>query len=194
MKSTIALPQKEFRRREAAGFGLDARTLDELLRRGELEKIARGLYRPTGLPSADLDLLEIALKAPSATLCLSSALARHELIDEIPSRIDIALPRGQRTPATSAPIEWHQFDKATFGLGRSTTPIDGTNQTIGLFSPERSIVDAFRMRRTIGYETPNEALKAWLRRPGSQPAALLSIAKRIPRSMGPLRQALEILT
>jgi predicted transcriptional regulator of viral defense system len=152
------------------------------------------VYRPTQLPPADLDLLEIALKAPLATLSLASALARHELIDEIPSRIDIALPRGHRAPTTSAPIEWHQFDKATFELGRSTTPIDGTDHVIGLFSPERSIVDAFRMRRTIGYETPNEALKGWLRRPGSQPAALLSIAMKIPRSMGPLRQALEILT
>jgi hypothetical protein len=47
---------------------------------------------------ADLDLLLVAERAPLGTLCLTSALARHELTDEIPSACDIALPRGAWRP------------------------------------------------------------------------------------------------
>ena len=144
--------------------------------------------------NADLDLVEAAHKAPLATICLNSALARHGLIDEIPSSIDLALPRGRTPPQISAPVTWHIFDKATFDLGRLLMPIEGADGAeIGIYSPERSIVDAFRLRASAGYETGVEALRNWLKRPGSNPARLMQMASAVPRSKGPLRRALEVL-
>ena len=67
-------------------------------------------------------------------------------------------------------------------------------QSIGLYSAERSIVDAFRLRGKEGYETGIESLRNWLKRPGSHPAKLFAIAQLLPRAIGPLRTALEILT
>lgn len=55
-----------------------------------------GFRRADTAGGADPDLLEIAYRAPHATLCLTTALARHGLSDAIPARIDVALPRGQR--------------------------------------------------------------------------------------------------
>ena len=49
-------------------------------RNNSIERISRGLYRRTDLLPVDLDLTEIAGRRPDATICLSSALARHELI------------------------------------------------------------------------------------------------------------------
>jgi hypothetical protein len=57
---------------------------------------------------------------------LRSALTRHELIDDIPAEIDIAIPRGSWTPATTAPVRWrHHFDPETFEMGRGRLGMDG---------------------------------------------------------------------
>ena len=142
---------------------------------------------------ADLGLVEVAFRAERATICLTSALARHDLTDEIPATIDLALPRGTRSPATTAPITWHKFDPKTFDLGRDHLDV-GAGYRIGLYSAERSICDAFRIRHLEGTEQAVEALKRWLRRPGSQPSQLLELATAIgPKAARPIRSALQIL-
>ena len=167
MKTLSRIPHGTFRQSEAARAGINSRTLYRLRDAGTIERIGRGPYRRSDAPTADLDLIEIEARRPDATLCLASALAHHGLLDAIPARIDIAIPRGQTAPETTAAAQWHFFDRATFNLGRTDIPIAGTNATIGLYSPERSIADAFRLRGSEGYETATEALKAWLRQPGS---------------------------
>jgi hypothetical protein len=57
--------------------------------------------------------------SPEATLCLTSALARHHLIDAIPPVIDIAKPRELRQPRTAASIRWHRFGTSTCDIERS---------------------------------------------------------------------------
>lgn len=178
---------------DARKNGLTSRTLYRRRDAGKIEQIGPGLYRDIDSPATDLDLLEIAYKAPRATLCLSSALARYDLVDMIPGKIDLALPRGRTGPVTRAPVSWHYFNAATFDFERTTIEIPGEKLLIGIYSPERSIVDAFRLRGTEGSEIGIEALKNWLRRRGSRPAQLLGIAKQLPRATEPIRNALEIL-
>ncbi|WP_341953684.1 type IV toxin-antitoxin system AbiEi family antitoxin domain-containing protein [Salinibacterium sp. TMP30] len=192
--STTGLPMRAFSQSEASRAGIDSRQLYRLLDRQQIERISRGLYRRTDLPVADLDLAEIAGRRPDATICLESALARFELIDAIPTRTDIAIARGQRPAKTQAAVEWHVFDRPTFEIGRTLLATGDEGQSIGLYSAERSIVDAFRLRGTVGYETGIEALRNWLTLPASQPAKLFAIAQSLPRAVGPLRTALEILT
>lgn len=151
---------------DALGAGLSDRQLRALTDVGVIEKIGRGLFA-TAMLDADPDLIEVAFRSPRATMCLTSALARHGLTDEIPMTIDLAIPRGTRAPVTEAPITWHRFDPRTFDLGRESLDIGGGYQ-IGLYSPERSICDAFRLRYREGTEPATEALKRWLRRPGTQ--------------------------
>jgi predicted transcriptional regulator of viral defense system len=173
-------------------MGLSKHGLYQLRDEGRIEVLARGIYRRSNAAVADPELLEIAKRASRATLCLTTALARHGLSDEIPSAPDIALPRGTRTPATSARVQWHLFDAATFDVGRETLRLDSDTH-IGLYSAERSIIDAFRTRGHGGHELAHDALKRWLRRRGAQPAVLLKLATRFPRAAAPLRKALEIL-
>ncbi len=118
-------------------------------------------------------------------ICLVSALAHHDLTYAIPDALDVAIPRGSRSPASTGTIARHQFDRATFDIGWDYTPIPGTDQTIGMYSPERSITDAFRLRGEVGYEPAQEALKEWLRRDG-KPARLMEIASRLPRAKSPV--------
>ena len=174
----------------ARAAGISKRRLYQLRDEGQL---GHGLFQRNDRDQdADIDLIEIAVRAPKATLCLISALARHGLTDEIPAGIDIALPRGQWKPTTRAPAIWHSFNPATFDLGRE--PLDLTRDlAIGLYSPERSIIDAFRLRHHEGSDLAIGALKRWLRLPGNQPTALLGLAAHFPGTQPALRTTLETL-
>lgn len=177
---------------DARKSGLPDRRIYQLRDEGAIHQLARGIYQATEYLEADPSLTTAAALRSESTLCLSSALARHDLTDEIPSKYDLALPRGTRSPHIDGPIRWHFFDAPTFEIGRTEINI-GSKSSIGIYSPERSIIDAFRLRGREGYETANEALKRWLRRRDAQPSALLSMAQMFPRASGPIQQALEIL-
>jgi hypothetical protein len=181
-----------FTYREARALGVSKRTLYEMRDAGVIETISRGIYRRRNAELADEELLEIAQRAPTATLCLATALIRHQLSDDIETMPNVALRRGTRIPVTRARVRWHSFDPRTFELGRETLKL-GSKTVIGLYSAERSIVDAFRLRGREGHEMANEALRRWLRRRGAQPSALLALAAHFPRALTPLRSSLEVL-
>jgi predicted transcriptional regulator of viral defense system len=169
---------------------ISERQLRRLIDEGGVIALSRGVYRKRDW-LGDEDLIAIAAKAPQATLCLRSALAHHELIDDIPAEIDIALPRGSWTPHMTAPVRWRHFDPDTFAVGRGLLHIEGA-RNIGIYSAERSIIDAFRMRHLEGADLATEALKRWLRRSG-QPSELLGLARSFPRTQTILRETMEIL-
>jgi hypothetical protein len=191
-KALAGLPAT-FSYTEARAGGLSDRRLYALRDAGVIEQLGRGLFRRAdSAGEADPDLLEIAHRAPRATLCLTTALARHGLSDTIPARIDVALPRGQRRPRTQAPVMWHAFAPDTFDIGRDEVTLTAQT-TVGIYSPERCIIDAFRLRHLEGPEVAVEALRRWLRRRGAQPATLLRMARAFPKAEPPLHAALEIL-
>ncbi|UYM06326.1 type IV toxin-antitoxin system AbiEi family antitoxin domain-containing protein [Solicola gregarius] len=179
--------------KDASRLGMSKSSLYRAAHAGEYDRIARGIYRPADAPAADWDWIEAATRRPDATICLTSALAYHDLTDTIPDALDIAIPRGARIPATGAAIAWHSFAKDTFDLGRDTIPIPGSELRIGIYSPERTIADAFRLRGDLGYELGRDALREWLRH-GGKPAQLIAIATRLPRTKQPILQALDLLT
>lgn len=163
---------------------------NQLLAAGLITQMVCGLYRKREW-LGDEDLVEIALKSPKATIALQSALARHDLIDANPSIIDIAIPRGSWAPIVRPPVQWHHFDAATFDLGREQLDI-GSGQNIGIYSAERCLIDAFRLRHREGEDMANDALKQWLRR-GGQPSALMGMAQSFPRARSVLQRTLSIL-
>lgn len=172
--------------------GVSADALRRMVSSGRLELVARGVYRRQDAPLVDLDLVEVALRAPMATICLETALVHHELTDHIPLAVDVALPRGQRLPVTAAPVRWHRFHAATFELGREELEIE-PGLSIGLYSAARTLADLFRLRHQEGADLAHEALRNWLRAPTTTPAELLRLARRIPNAEVPLRRALEVL-
>jgi predicted transcriptional regulator of viral defense system len=180
-----------FTHAEAGSKGISDRQLYEWRDTARIETLGRGIFIRPGL-DVDHDLLEITVRAPEATLCLTSALARHQLTDEIPALIDIALPREARQPRTAASVRWHRFDTSTFSIDRANVDV-GAEREIGLFGPRRCIVDAFRLRHIYGTEQAVGALRSWLAQRGSQPSDLLQIAASFPTAERAIRKALEIL-
>jgi predicted transcriptional regulator of viral defense system len=177
---------------QARAAGISAERLYAYRDQGLIDQVARGLFRWTDAPGIDPELLEVAHRTPQGTLCLVTALARHGLTDTIPPRLDIALPRGSRVPALRKTIAVHVFARETFELGRRETTI-GDTQTIGVYSAERTLIDLIRLRHREGSDVAWEALRRWLRRKGSNPATLVSMAKRFHGAERAIRIALEII-
>lgn len=173
--------------------GVTDRRLRALVADGVVERLGHGFYRKADAPPADLDRIEIALRAPEATLCLTSALALHDLTDAIPREIDVALPRSRRLPRVSAPVRWHRFHEDTFLVGRELIEVD-EGLSLGLYSAGRCVIDAFRLRHFEGEELAVEALRRWLQRPGSAPADLLAMARSFPMAEPALLGVLRILS
>jgi hypothetical protein len=177
---------------EARLAGLGDKRIYELRDRGDIIALGGGVYRWSGAPPADHDLIEISERVPMATICLETALSRHHLIDSIPASIDIAVPRGSSRPRLRAPIRLHQFDKGTFELGREMIAVGGRRE-VGAYSAERSILDAIRLRHREGSDVAFEALRNWLNLPGRSPAQLIDMARQLPNAENSLRHALEVL-
>jgi predicted transcriptional regulator of viral defense system len=157
---------------------------------GRITPIARGLYRKSDW-YGDEDIVEIASAAPHATIALRSALVRHDLTDDIPAAIDIAIPRGDWAPKIGANVTWHRFATTTFDIGREQLRIDD-DRTIGLYSAPRTIIDTYRLQHHQGVDQANDALKRWLRN-GGQPSDILRMARSFPHAQRALQQALSIL-
>lgn len=178
---------------QARAAGLSNRRIYALRDAGEIEQLGRGLFHRVSDTLFDFgqDYAEPLARAPDTTLCLISALAHHDLTDAIPDAYDLALPRGRRHPAVTSVVRWHSFDRDTFTVGRETAVVGGTT-SMYVYGSSRTIVDAYRMRATLGPEVAHEALRRWLRRRG-QPSELLAVAKHFPAALPSLRHALEVM-
>jgi len=159
---------------------------------GHLDRVGRGVFADPARIDPVLAVLAGATAAqPTATLCLTSALVWHGLSDQIPQATDIALSRGTRHPAGFNYAAWHSFDPATFSIGREAFHAAG--MTLHAYSPERTIIDCFRLAHLEGPETATAALKLWLRQRGHAPSSLVAMADAFPRAQTRIRQALETL-
>jgi predicted transcriptional regulator of viral defense system len=179
---------------EAVKAGMFKKDLYRLRDAGRLDEISRGVFRHADAPAVEhLDLVAVAMRAPAAVVCLSSALSYWELTDEIPRHVHLAVPRGAHAPQ----IEWpptkvHAFAAATFELGQQECHLP-TGEAFRIYSPERSIVDAMRLGKRAASDEDASLVRAYLRRPGSSRGDLLDMARKL-RAGTRMATILRVLT
>jgi len=194
-QAALALFEKHngtMRTRQALALGIHPRTLYGLRDEGLLERVSRGVYRLASLaPLANPDLATVALRVPRAVICLISALDYHELTTEIPREVQIALPRGTRTPNIDhPPIRVFRFTGDALTAGVMEVELDGV--TARVYDPSKTVVDCFRFRNKLGMEVVLDALSRWRDGRIGKPADLLHYARlcRVERVMLPYLEAL----
>ena len=102
------------------------------------------------------------------------------------------MPRGSHRPSIGyPPTRVHVFAADTFDLGREKIRLE-SGEEITIYSPERSVVDAMRLRNQVGTDVSYEALRRYLRCPGASPGNLLRLARRL-KAGGPMSDALMVL-
>ncbi|QSB06032.1 type IV toxin-antitoxin system AbiEi family antitoxin domain-containing protein [Natronoglycomyces albus] len=160
---------------------------------GKVVQISRGVYRKAdAAETAYLDVLAAARRAPRGVVCLVSALALHELTDEIPPAVQLAVPRGVNPPSiTYPPVETHRFDAATFDIGKQLFDV-APGESVNVYSPERAIADAMRLRHLVGENVALAALRSYLAEKRGQPAELMNVARSLGRA-SVLADAMRVL-
>src|SRR5680860_491140 len=148
------------RRGDLGTVGVSRHRLSTLVRDGQYEQIGPGSFIRTGaVDDTTAALMSITARRADATLCLLSALAIHDLTDEIPGASDVALPRGaHRLAVRYAPIAWHFFDQKSFGIGPAEHPLFGC-LLIGPLRPEPTLVGVFKFPHPWGTDLATEAVK-----------------------------------
>lgn len=175
---------------EALKAGIHPRTLYQLRDSGVIQQVSRGVYRLAEAEwSVDPDLLAVAARVPRGIICLTSALAVHELTTQIPHVVDVALPPGGWTPTIQhPPIRVYRFSDESMRAGVESKVADGV--TIRMFNPEKTIADCFKFRNKIGLDIALEALRMYRSRRKQDLPALMDYAK-IDRVDSVIRPYLE---
>jgi predicted transcriptional regulator of viral defense system len=150
------------RPRDLAPLGIPRVSLTRAVRRGELERIGRGLYGLPGRPvSAHGSLAEVARRVPKGVVCLLSALRFHGLTTQAPFEVWLAIENKAIAPKLDyPPLRIVRFSGAALTEGVEEHVVDGV--TVRVTGVAKTVADCFKYRNKIGLDVALEALReAW---------------------------------
>ena len=158
--------------------GITAATISRMVRAGDVIRLARGLYQ---LPDAPLDanhnLAEAAKRVPRGVVCLVSALAYHELTDQLPRAVWMAIGTKDWMPKEGRPaMRIVRFTDTLLTDDVDTVHIE--NVPVKVFGVAKTIADCFRHRRSVGQMVVLEGLQEALRQRKASPAEIAHHAER----------------
>ena len=158
--------------------GITAATIGRMVRAGHLNRLARGIYQ---LPDEPLDfnhsLAEAAMRVPAGVVCLTSALAYHELTDQLPRAVWMAIGANGWAPKPRWPaLRIVRFTDALLTDDVVTVPIEKV--PVKVFGVAKTVADCFRHRRKIGQAVALEGLQQALRQRKATPAEIARHAAR----------------
>ncbi len=152
-----------FRPSQAASIGISAFDIHRLVQAGAIERINRGLYRIADAdPSQHYTMAAVCARAPSAILCLLSALSYHKIGTVLPRQVWIAIPQKARAPRLGDfPVRIVRFSGAPARYGIQNVTLEGVPARVT--NPARTVVDCFRLHRHIDRAVALEALREAIR-------------------------------
>ncbi len=178
---------------QAIALGIHPRALYALRDSGELMQLTRGVYcLPHYEFSGSMDLEVVAVRIPKAVVCLVSALAFHEMTTHIPHTVSIAIPKSMKNPILEfPPIEVYHFSKNPYETGIEYH--EKKHVTIAVYDREKTIIDCFKFRNTIGLDIAIEALKTYRQQQRPDFIKLIEYARicRVEKVMTPYLEMLQ---
>ena len=150
------------RPRDLAPLGIPRVSLTRAVRRGQLERIGRGLYGLPGRPvSAHGSLAEVARRVPKGVVCLLSALRFHGLTTQAPFEVWLAIENKAIAPKLDyPPLRIVRFSGGALTEGVEEHVVDGV--MVRVTGVAKTVADCFKYRNKIGLDVALEALReAW---------------------------------
>lgn len=147
---------------DAAEKEISRTQLSEKVKRGELERLARGVYAVVGSGTGVMvDAVVLAKRGTDFVIALESALRVHGITNATPHGLWIAMKRGARHPRVDFPLEIVS-ESVAYGEGAEVHEFDGA--AIKVYCAARTVADLFKFRNRVGMELAIAALKEGLRR------------------------------
>lgn len=165
------------RAQELREAGINAQTIARAVANGEVERISRGLYQKRGAEIEENQILaEAAMRVPKGVIALVSALAFHELTDQMPRRVWMAIGSSDWTPVQSyPPLRMVRFTETYLRQGIEHHTIAGVQ--VPIYSIPKTLADLFRNPRLVDRSVAVEGLRAALQQRKATPSAIAQGAK-----------------
>ncbi|HEX7854593.1 MAG TPA: type IV toxin-antitoxin system AbiEi family antitoxin domain-containing protein [Sphingobium sp.] len=162
---------------ELRDAGINAQTIARAVEAGEIERISRGLYQKRDSEIEENQILaEAAIRVPKGVVALVSALAFHDLTDQMPRRIWMAIGASDWAPVQSyPPTRLVRFTDAYLRQGIEHHLIAGVQ--VPIYSIPKTLADAFRNPRLVDRSVAVEGLRAALRLRKVTPSMIAEGAK-----------------
>lgn len=166
------------RTRELVAGGVAATTISRMEKDGSIQKLSRGLYQRIDAPTdTNHDLAEAAKRVSKGVVCLVSALAFHDLTDQIPHRVWLAIGAKDWQPGEHGPrLNIVRLKEPLLNSDIETHLIEGV--PVRIFTIPRTLVDCFRFRKSVGLNVAVEALRDALRNRRTNPAEIAERARQ----------------
>lgn len=150
--------QGSARARELRAAGLEGAQITRLVQRGDLVRLARGVYTlPGRAVSGDEGLQIVARRVPDGFFCLLTALRFHGLTTQAPHAVWLGIAAGGHAPKLDWPsLRIVRYSGAGLSAGIDIHVRDGVS--LRVTSVARTVVDCFKFRNKIGLDVALEAL------------------------------------
>jgi predicted transcriptional regulator of viral defense system len=139
----VLLKKPFFTSQEAIQKGIPSRMLSYFYKKGIIEKICRGIYRPkeddSNLPYDLEDLIITTKSIKNGVICLISALYFYGYSDQIMRQYWIAIPNNQ-WPAKRPHTKIIRMRNISLGLSK----VKIKNISVNIFDKERTVIDCFK--------------------------------------------------
>lgn len=175
---------------QANAIGISNERLRLLVKSGELERAARGIYV---LPDEFLDKLHVLqLKRPKMIYSHETALFLHDLTDRDPISYTVTVPTGYNAKAIiEEGVTVYSVKRELHQLGViQTETMFGNHVTV--YNMERTICDCIRSRNQMDVAIVTDAVKRYVRRRDKDLNMLMKMAESF-RITKPMRNYMEVL-
>lgn len=152
------------RANELRAAGIGPQTIARAVEDGELERISRGLYQRRDAEIEEHQILaEAAIRVPKGVIALTSALAFHDLTDQMPRRVWVAIGTSDWAPVESyPPLRIVRFTDRYLRQGVEHHEIAGVS--VPVYSVTKTLADAFRNSKTRSWSIVRSPSKACAQR------------------------------
>jgi predicted transcriptional regulator of viral defense system len=146
------------RPRELERLGIPRWALYELLGKGHIVQVSRGIYSlPDYEPTENYSYVEALKRIPNSVLCLLSALRFHNLTVQNPREVWLAVPRTAWRPRSQGvQLRIVRFSGDALTAGVKEHLVEGV--AVRVTSVARTVADCFKYRNKIGIDVALEAL------------------------------------
>ena len=177
--------------READKNGINNLTLHYMLKRGQIERVARGLYVSMDIITDQYFIVQY--RCPKGVFSNETALFLHDISDREPFQLMLTIPTGWNSQLLKDPNMLFFYCKPSLtGLGicKKQTPLDNT---VNVYDLERTICDCLKNIDKLDKDLVLTALKRYMKKPDGDKAKLLEYAE-IFKIRDMIRQYMEVLS
>lgn len=161
---------------EAKSKGIDNKILQRMEKLGQLERVEHGLYMDSNQMEDEYYLSQYRCK--KGIFSHETALYFHELTDRTPFQIMITIPSGYNTRLLKEKNKYKFFyvAKNLHTIGKITMKTPYGNE-VYVYDKERTICDCLKKKEQLDSDLVNEAVRRYLKTPGSDYAKLIKYAE-----------------